>query len=424
MKTKLHYPKYVIASVMLLMLFQACKNNDNGPVDLNIESMTISGADLNGATSPEDVPTNPEILITFNSDIKSETATSSTISLLQDYNEQNIELSISVDGPTLTVSPSSPLGNGALYRFEITSGLLNIDEQPLTATSRTFTTEGTFSPAGLIAHYTFEGVPDDIIGDFDPPISAVVDMDYTASRNTEAGLAATFNGTSSIIEIPNADELMNSNDFSLSFWVKTNSNGHVDANGNPKGHFVMGLGAFFGFQYEIFGGYDGSKFAMQYEFADGSTGAEDMWFPSEATDATNGGWQGWDFAKSLTPEQMQAYLKDTWTHVTYVYDSADKKAMLYFNGELMKSFDFDLWPEGDKKQTVVGLKFGGAQPDVVNELALGFVQSRAGTLWDNEPWGGYDFPTANHFRGQLDDLKIYHQVLSPVEIQLMYSSEQ
>ena len=44
---------------------------------------------------------------------------------------------------------------------------------------------------------------------------------------------------------------MNSNDFTICFWVKTDSEGHLDASGNPKGHFVMGLGAFFGFQYEI-----------------------------------------------------------------------------------------------------------------------------------------------------------------------------
>jgi hypothetical protein len=44
-------------------------------------------------------------------------------------------------------------------------------------------------------------------------------------------------------------------------------------------------------------------------------------------------------------------------------------------------------------------------------------------MWDNEPWGGYDFPGANHFKGQLDDVRIYHKVLSPVEIQLMYDSE-
>ncbi len=89
----------------------------------------------------------------------------------------------------------------------------------------------------------------------------------------------------------------------------------------------------------------------------------------------------------------------------------------------MKSFDFDLWPEEDVKSTVTGMTYAGEEPDVVNELAFGFIHSRAGTMWDNEPWGGYDFTTANHFKGELDDVKIYHKVLTETEIQLMYDSE-
>ena len=95
----------------------------------------------------------------------------------------------------------------------------------------------------------------------------------------------------------------------------------------------------------------------------------------------------------------------------------------YYNGVKMKSFDFDLWPAGDAKLGVKGLKYGGVTPDVANELALGFIQSRAGTMWDTEPWGGYDIPTANHFRGQLDDLRFYHKALTAAEIDLMYKSE-
>lgn len=407
------------------VLVQGCKS-DNGPEDLNIVSMMVGDADLNGATSPEDVPSDANIVITFNTDIDVTTATANNITLIQDYDEANIELEISVDGPVLTVNPVNDLGSGTLYTFTLGAGLLNTDGQPLAATTRSFTTAGTFSPAGMVAYWTFENTPDDVVGDFDPSASGVVDITYEASRNEEAGLAATFNGNTSIIEIPNGDQLINTSDFTISFWVKTNSEGHVDASGNPAGHFVMGLGAFYGFQYEIFGDYTGSKFAFHYKYGPSATnesGSEDMWFPAEATDNTNGGWQGWDFAKSLSTDEMIGYLKDTWTQVTFTYDGADKRGTLYFNGEKMKSFDFDLWPEGDDKTTVTGLTYAGVAPDVVNELAFGFIHSRAGTMWDSEPWGGYDFPTANHFKGQLDDIKIYHKALTPTEIQLMYDSE-
>jgi hypothetical protein len=410
----------ISAVVLMAVLLQAC-GTDSDPVDLNIESMTAGGVDLNSAQSPDGVPVDATIEITFNANVDAATATPSNITLIQDYNNEDIPLQISASGQTITIIPEDDLGSGALYQLNLGAGLLSEDEQPLATTSRSFTTAGTFSPPGIVAHWTFENSPDDITGDW--PASAEVDMTYNASRNSDAGQAATFNGNTSIIEIPNGDQLIETEDFTISFWVKTESEGHLNENGDPTGHFVMGLGAFNGIQFEIFGGYDGAKFANQYDFGDGTSGAEDMWFPAEATDANSGGWQGWDFARSLTRDQMIDLLKDNWLHVTFTYESADRKATLYYDGEIMKSFDFDLWPEDDPKRGVTGLTYAGQEPDVVNELAFGFVHSRAGTMWDNEPWGGYDFPTAQHFKGQLDDVKIYHKVLTETEIQLMYESE-
>jgi hypothetical protein len=173
----------------------------------------------------------------------------------------------------------------------------------------------------------------------------------------------------------------------------------------------------------MFGGFDGAKFAIQYEMADGSTAAEDMWFPAEATYNETGGWMGWDFAKSIPLDDMISMLKDKWLQVIYTFDGAMKKGTLYYNGEKMKSFDFNLWPEEDIKRTVVGMKYAGQMPDVKNDLAFGFIQSRAGSLWSEEPWGGYNFPDANHFKGLLDDVRVFHKVLTETEIQLMYNSE-
>lgn len=406
--------------VMIAVLFQAC-GTDSGPEDLNIDSMTVGGMDLNSAQSPEDVPADASIEVTFSSNVQTATATEANISLIQDYNDEQIPLDITVNGATLTIAPQENLGSGALYQLTLTSGLLNEDDQPLANTSRSFTTEGTFAPSGMIANWTFEDSPDDVTGTY--TASAEVDMTYTESRNEAAGMAATFNGNTSIIEIPNGDQLINTDDFTISFWMKTNSEGHVNENSDPTGHFVMGLGAHLGIQFEVFSSYEGAKFAIQYDLGDGSTAAEDMWFPSEATDANSGGWQGWDYARSISPSEMSSMLKDTWLHVTYTYDSMEKKGTLYYNGEIMKSFDFDLWPDDAPKQNVTGLQYGGQEPDVVNELAFGFIHSRAGTMWDNEPWGGYDFATAQHFKGQLDDVKFYHKTLTETEIQLMYDSE-
>jgi hypothetical protein len=422
MKTITAHRMLMIAVLTGSAFLTACKSDD-GPKDLNVKTIKAGEIDLNGAVSPTNVPLSPTITVVFNTPINATTANNNSVKVVADYNNTAAPITISVTGATLTITPSAPLGGGTLYRLEITPALTNNDNKPLAALSRTFTTIGTFLPAGVVARWTFEGNANDVAGTYNPSANGIVAVTYTPSKNTKLGNAATFNGTSSIIEIPNADPLMNTSNFTISFWMKTVSANHVDANGNPKGHFVIGMAAFRGIQFEVFGNYEGAKFAISYVRGDNETTAEDMWFPSNATDATNGGWQGWDFAKALTPVQMQAKLKDAWVHVTYTYNGTSKTGTLYYDGEKMKSFSFNLWPEGDAKRTITGMKYGGQAPGFVNELAFGFIHSRAGTEWDSEPWGGYDFPTANHFRGQLDDIKIYHKVLTPTEIQLMYDSE-
>lgn len=395
------------------LVFNSCKKDDE-PKDLVLSTLTTGDIDLNGQTSPSNVPAEPEIKATFNVDIDPATVTASSVSLKQDYDGANIPLTLEVLNNTITIKPNEALGSGALYKLVMTAAILSKDGKPLTEAIRTFATVGTFSPAGLVAHWTFEDNANDVVGTFDAPANGIVDIAYTAGRNTAAGKAATFNGTTSIIEIPNGDKLISTHDFTLSFWVKTNSQGIEHS------HFVMGLGGWNGIQFEIFGAYDGAKFAIQYEMGDGTTAAEDMWFPAEAQDASNGGWQGWDFAKSLTPDQMTAKLKDNWLHVTYIYNAAAKKGTLYYDAEKMKSFDFNLWPDGEIKKTAVGLKYAGIPAG--NQLALGFIQARENrTIADD--WANYANPDNNHFKGQLDDIKIFHKAITATEVQLMYDSE-
>ncbi len=413
MKRKNLFFGFVIALAAISVTFSGCKKDD--PEDPTLETLVAGTIDLNAATSATGVPVDPSIVATFNVEIDPASATSTNITLTQEYDNTDIPLTITVSGKNVTIVPVDDLGTGALYELKFKSGLKSVDGLVLTEVTRTFTTIGTFAPAGAIAHWNFENNANDVAGSFNPSANGIVDITYVDSRNTEAGKAASFNGTTSIIEIPNGDQLINTNDFTISFWVKTVP--------QDKGHFVMGLGAFWGLQFEIFGGLDGAKFAVRYELADGTTIGEDMWFPSNADYADNGGWQGWDFAKAITPENYVAMVSNQWLHVTLTYNAATKAGILYYNGEKMKSLNFNLWPADAPHRNVVGLKYAGTMPDVNNDLALGFIQSRAGSLWAEEPWGGYNFPEANHFKGQLDDIRIYHKVLSPVEIQLMHDSE-
>jgi len=418
---KNHLIYTVFSSLLIIALsFSGCKKD---PVLLTLDSLVSGSIDLNGAVSPGNIPVNPTITATFSTDLDVTTVNSTSVTMVQEYDNSPIELTVTATGKTVTITPVENLGNGILYKLSFAGTIKSMEEQMLTALTRTFTTTGSFIPKGAVAYWPFEDSAEDVVGDYDPPASGVVAISYTAGRNDAAGKAATFDGDVSIIEVPNGDQLMNTADFSLSFWVKTNSDGHVNANGDPTGYFVMGLAAFYGFQFEISADHSSCKLAASYDLGDGTGASEDLWFNGEGQTRDNGGWQGWDFCQDLRNSGgVASLLQDKWAHVVCVYNATDKAGILYINGEKMKSQNFNLWPEGEAKQGVVGLLYRGTEPETYPELAFGFIQSRAGSMWDAEPWGGYDFPTSNHFKGQLDDIAIYHKVLTDTEIQLMYNS--
>ncbi|HNT92665.1 MAG: Ig-like domain-containing protein [Bacteroidales bacterium] len=405
MRTKHLFTNLFLLAAAFSLMLTSCKKD---PDPLALESLMAGTIDLNGATSPANVPVNPTIVATFNVDVDPATATASTITMVQDYDDAPIALNITASGNTITIAPQSSLGTGALYQLSFGAGLKSVDALAITPLQRTFTTEGTFAPAGAIAHFTFEDNANDIIGPWDPAAGGIIDITYTASRNTAAGKAATFNGSTSLVEIPNGDLLMNTNSFTVSFWMKTNSEGKTN------NHFVMGLAGWNGFQYEVFGGYDGSKFAIQYEYP-GGTASEDMWFPALA----DLGWKGWTYARSLTAAEMMALLKDAWINIVYTFNGPTKVGTLYFNGQKMKSFDFNLWDDTDNKSKITGLKYAGLPAG--NQLALGFIQSRTRTITDD--WADYSNPENQHFKGQLDDIRFWHKAITENEVLLMYNSE-
>lgn len=405
----------ILVSAMITLIFSGCKKE---PTEFTMSTLMAGTVDLNGAMAANTVPVNPEIVATFNTDVDPTTAVAANVTLVQDYDKANVEVTVSATGSTITIKPKEDLGSGTLYKLTLKSGLKSTGGLALTEVPRQFTTIGNFVPKGAIAYWNFEGNANDVIGNWDPAASGIVNITYTASRNAAAGTAATFDGTTSIIEVPNGDLLMNTHDFTLSFWVKAMNSG--------KGHFVLGLAAFYGFQFELYGGFNGFKMPVQFDYGDGTSGTGgDLPYNGDGKTKDNGGWKGTTFSKENTA--LADVLKEKWFHITYVYNSVTKERMFYLNGELVVKQDHNLWTNDagvpTKEAGIVGLKYAGVAPETVNELAFGFIQSRAGTLWDNEAWGGYDKPGANHFQGQLDDVRIFHKALTAQEIDLMYKSE-
>lgn len=416
MKRKIAFFTFMLVVSALIIGTTGCKDDDEDTtVTFTLSALVAGDIDMNGATSPNNVPPEPTIEATFSSAVNASTANNNTITMERDYDGMVMDLTITVSGNLVTIVPTESLGNGALYKLSFKDGISSTDGQSLSPLERTFTTEGMFVPAGAIAHWAFEENANDEIGPWDA--GEVIDITYEDSRKAEAGKAAYFNGTTSIIEVPNGDLLMETQDFTLSFWAK--------AENNERGHFIIGLAAFYGFQFELFAAFDGFKIPVRYDYGNGNSGGGDMVYNGDGLTLDNGGWRGTVINKEdgNLPDQLQ----EKWFHFVYVFDSETKQRSMYLNGVLVKMDDFNLWIDDDgepyPESGIVGLIYAGVEPETYPELAFGFVHSRAGTLWDNEPWGGYDFPDANHFQGWLDDVRVFHKPLTSQEIDLMYNSE-
>jgi hypothetical protein len=421
--------KILILSILMMMaavfVIDSCKKSNPAPI--NLGTLMVGTIDLNGATAPSNVPVNPTITATFSTDVDVATATTSNVTLTEDYDAVSIPLTVTASGKVVTITPIASLANGALYKLAITAGLKASDGQVLTPINRSFTTLGSFLPAGMVAYWNFDGNANDQTGNYSAAAAGITGISYVTGRNTASGQAASFNGTTSLIEIPNGDVLENSADFSLSFWMKDDTTAKRD-------QFVMGLSAWFGFQFEYnsnnyinTGNPNRSqigqcKLAAQYSLSDGTSGSQDLWLDGVGDTKDNGGWMGWTFSKNLIANSgtgVNGLLAQKWAHIVCTYDHTTKLATMYINGQKMKEQDYNLYIAPNSMHLATGLKFAGTPAN--KSLVFGFIQDKVSpTLPD--AWADYTIPANNHFKGLLDDVAIYHTVLTPTLITLMYNS--
>ncbi|AMM50432.1 hypothetical protein TH61_03470 [Rufibacter sp. DG15C] len=409
--------------LVALFSFTACSDDeDDNPTKFELKSLMAGTVDLNTATAATNVPTNAAIKATFSVPVNATSATNTNITLKKQGDTNAVPATVTTSGMEVTLTPSAPLVAGTTYTLSM-GALTAADGQTMAAMTKTFTTAGTAPLPGVIAHWSFDGNANDQVGAFSAPASGVVAITYGEDRKGQAGKAAVFNGTTSIIEIPNGEQLLNSSNFTLSFWMKATSAGQVDGSGNPKAHFVMGLGAFHGLAFELGADYNTAKVVARYEWGNGTTSPGDFFFNGDGMTGTSGGWEAIEVEKNLTAAGgMAALVKDKWAHIAVVFNGTAKTRSLYVNGVLMERDNFMLLPSASIERTMKGLKYD-ANPEVENKFAFGFNQSRGGTLWASEPWGGYNQTTANHFRGSLDEVRIFHTALTDAEVLAMYNAE-
>lgn len=394
-----------------LSTFNSCKEDD--PTPITIATVTANDVDLNGATSPTNVSVAATITVTFTTNVDPATVTSSNITLERDYDKAIIPATVSASGVTVTIDPTNDLNAGSLFKLTLTSNLKSDKGLALTEVSRTFTTAGLFAPSDQIAYWNFESNTNDVFGSFNASASLTKDVTYVTGRNTSSGKAASFNGTTTIIEIPNGNQLMANKDFGLSFWVNINS--------TKESHFILGLAAWKGFQFEVMGGPwtavdKGVKIATQYDLGGIITDAEDTWWNGQPN-----GWQGSTFARDVSSAGgIASYFKDKWAHVVCTYKSSTKVGTMYVNGQKVRSWDFNLWPAGEAKRGALGVKFAGNPTG--NNLAFGFIQGSANRII-TDSWADPADPANNHFKGLLDDVRIFKRAITDGEVTLIYNSE-
>jgi len=405
-----------ISLILILGTFACSKQSD--PPALTFNSLKAGGVPL-GIVAPTNVPSNGSIIAVMSMDVNPATADTNSIKLFRAFDSLYVDLAITVSGPTITIVPQTDLGNGIYYELTFTN-IRATDGTTMTYIWRAFTTAGSFGPPGLFAYWNFEGNTYDIQGGYNA--SSVTDLNYAKSFKKTLGQCAAFNGTSTLIQIPDADQLMNTPDFSLSFWVKTDSQYHIDSLGNPKGQFVLGLGDYKGFEFEIAPDYSSCMLVASYSLPDGNTVSEELSFAGDGKTGANGGLPGWTFCADLSAKGgVAALLKDQWVFISCTYKSSTKVGTLYINGVMMKQQDFNQWPVGDPARSITGMKYGGTVPDQEDILAMGFFHSAGSTAHSGTSWGNYRSPYSNHFRGWLDEVRIFHTALTTDEVEQMYA---
>lgn len=415
--------KIFISGVLMLMIaavtIQSCKKS---ATPLNLGTLMAGAIDLNAAAAPTNVPVMPTITATFTTEVDPATATATNITLTEDYDGVVIPLIITAAGKVVTIMPSANLGNGTLYKLAVKQGLKATNGQTLTAINRSFTTLGAFLPKGVFAYWNFDGNANDQNGVYNGATSTAIT--YVTGRNATAGQAAQFNGTTSLVQVPVANALINTSDFSLSFWMKDDTTAKRD-------QFVMGLSAWQGFQFEYNSNIYGTgntaqigqcKLAAQYSYGGTTPGStsQDLWLDGQGGTKDNGSWQGWTFSKNLVANSgtgVNGLLAQKWAQIVCTYNSATKIGTMYINGQKMKEQDYNLYPVPLLNAT--GLKFAGNAAN--NTFVFGFIQDKVSpTITDS--WADYNTPANGHFKGLLDDVAIYHSVLTPAIITLMYNS--
>jgi hypothetical protein len=428
-----------LAPLLYIESIYSCKKENIQP--LNLISIDANRVDLNVRSTR--VAVKAPLTATFTTNIDPMSVSDTSILLTRDYDHAGVPLTLIISGTVVSIKPTADLISGAFYTLAITSKVKSTHGDAFGSFTITFKTAGVFVPANQVAYWNFENTPpDDLVGTYDPLSADVVDITYPPSKNDSSGRAASFNGTTSLIQIARGATLLKP-EFTISFWMKLNSDNHVDGNGKPKGSFVIGIGNFHGLQFEVEPGYAWCRFSQGFLLGDlKSTTTNDFRFSANGATKDNirlspdpliaGGVENATVLnQNFGSAGLKQRLNNVWAHIVMTFTDTTKTRTLYINGEKMYQQNLNLLgnsnvnPTLQPLATVKSLTF---VPDTVipagydDKLVFGFWQSRESTFGADK--GTIYFNKgANHFQGLLDDVRIFNRSLSETEVSLIYEGE-
>ena len=418
MKNKKYLLAFTIVMGMMLSFITGCKK-DEEPAPLKLVSAATNlGVNLYVSTMPTDIPVDASVVLTFDKEINAATATAYTTSLKA--NEINMIGEILVVGATVTLKTLSGLDMGTTYTVSITPALEATDGAPATATEFAFKTFGkaTVAPPQSdkqLSYFPFSGNMKDATGIHSPLNEDIRNLSFSKDRFGFDGSAGYFNGSTTLVELPNADQYMANRSMTVSVWIK--------ADASKNGQFVFGLAAWKGFQCEISNDWSTIKMVTQFAESGGVSDSEDISFAGTGLTKDNGGWQGCTFNKQIAPGSVgTVYLKNKWVQMVYTYDANKQLNTMYLNGEQVVQNSFALWPTTDLKHTISGVRFAGNLTGGGNKLALGFIQGSKNRII-TDSWADPDDTFSNHFKGLMDDLRFFKVALTQAEITTLYNAE-
>ncbi len=234
-----------------------------------------------------------------------------------------------------------------------------------------------FSPEGLVAHWLFNGDADDATGNGNdgtpmaghPWFGGGAPPQLTADRFGNANYCYHFDQGCNI-EVPYKTSL-NPNTMTISLWINMEE--------QPNNDYIIAMNRWNGWKLNI----------------------QDQNFLFYTVKALNNG----DTIYYDRDSNPQAIAADTWTHVAITY--TDGFINFYVNGILVQ--DWDNIPGTAIKVDNINLTIG-------SDLPTGVYTTDDEDFYFYVGWGGY-------FKGDMDDVRLYNILLTPAEVDSIYSYE-